>query len=223
MPLECPALRMPDVIGVSEALEIIAAHARALPAANAPRADGLGRCLAPGLASAGRWPPSDPWAMDGYAVRLSDGPVAGRRLAESGKPVMAGDPPPGLLPERATTRVMTGAPIPEGTQAVIPVEHASREGDMVVFDEAPAPGAHLRRRGESIRAGSILVAAGRKLTPGDIALAALTGADSLAVRRRPRIAVAATGNELVPAGQAVAPGQIRDSHGPLLAALCQAR
>src|SRR5262249_7737665 len=73
-------------------------------------------------------------------------------------------------------------------------------------------------RGESIRAGSILVAAGRKLTPGDIALAALTGADSLAVRRRPRIAVAATGNELVPAGQARAPGQTPPPNRPTLAA-----
>ena len=109
---------MPDVIGVSEALEIIAAHARALPAENAPLAEGLGRVLASDLASAVDWPPFDTSAMDGYAVRLSDVPVAGRRLAERGKPVMAGDPPPGLLPERATTRVMTGAPIPEGTQAV---------------------------------------------------------------------------------------------------------
>jgi molybdopterin molybdotransferase len=214
---------MPGVIGVSQALEIIAANAPALPAEGCPLAEALGRVLAADLASVVDWPAFDTSAMDGYAVRLSDVPVAGRRLPERGKAVMAGDPPPGLLAERATVRVMTGAPIPEGTQAVIPVEHARREADTVVFDEVPVPGAHLRRRGESIRAGSLLVAGGRKLTAGDIALAALTGADSLDVRRRPRIAVAATGNELVPAGGSLAPGQIRDSNGPMLAALCEAR
>ena len=211
------------MIGVSQALEIIEANATPLPAEEVALAEALGRVLASDLQSAVDWPPFDTSAMDGYAVRLPDVRAPGARLPEREKPVMAGDPPPGPLPGGVAVRVMTGAPIPEGTQAVIPVEHARREGGMVAFDEVPSPGAHLRRRGESIRAGSILVAAGRKITPGEIALAALTGAGSLSVRRLPRIAVAATGNELVPAGQSVAPGQIRDSNGPMLAALCEAR
>lgn len=118
---------------------------------------------------------------------------------------------------------MTGAPIPQGTEAIIPVERARRQQGRVVFDAAPAPGAHIRRRGESVAAGARLLCAGRRLTPGDLALAALAGAEPVETFRRPRVTIIATGNELVPASQRPGPGQLRDSNGPMLESLCRAR
>ncbi|HKF44888.1 MAG TPA: gephyrin-like molybdotransferase Glp [Thermoanaerobaculia bacterium] len=211
------------MIRVSEALEVIAANAPALEAESVALGDALGRVLASDLAADVDWPPFDTSAMDGYAIRLADVPAPGARLPERGRAVMAGDAPPGPLPAGETVRVMTGAPIPPGTEAIIPVEQARANGGAVIFEHPPAAGAHLRRRGESIRAGSVLVAAGRRLTPGDVALAALGGADPVRVTRRPRIAIAATGNELVAPGGRPRPGQIRDSNGPMLVALCRAR
>lgn len=211
------------MISVAEALRIIAAAAPRGPAEPVALGEAAGRILAADLPADMDWPPFDTSAMDGYAVRLSDVPSSGASLPERRKAVMAGDAPPEPLREKETVRVMTGAPLPEGTEAIIPVERARREGNAVVFEAVPAAGAHLRRRGESIREGSRVLEAGRRLTPGDLALAALAGADPASVVARPRISIAATGNELVPAGQRPAPGQIRDSNGPMLAGLCRAR
>ena len=211
------------MISVAEALRIIAAAALRGPAEPVALGEAAGRILAADLPADMDWPPFDTSAMDGYAVRLSDVPSPAASLPENRKAVMAGDAPPEPLGEMETVRVMTGAPLPEGTEAIIPVERARREGNAVVFEAVPAAGAHLRRRGESIRAGSLVLEAGHRLTPGDIALAALAGADPVRVIARPRISIAATGNELVPAGEKPAPGQIRDSNGPMLAALCRAR
>ncbi len=161
--------------------------------------------------------------MDGYAVRMADVSPAGKALPERAESVAAGGVLPSPLRPGEAVRVMTGAPLPEGTEAVIPVERARREGGRVVFEIEPVPGAHLRRRGESIREGSRVVSAPRRLTPGDIALAALAGAAALTVFTRPRVAIAATGNELVPAAEKPRPGQIRDSNGPMLSSLCRAQ
>ena len=211
------------MIRVSQALEVLRAHACALPAEPVPPEDALGRVLASDLAADVDWPPFDTSAMDGYAVRLADVPVAGARLRESGRPVMAGDLPAAALEAATAMRVMTGAPIPPGTEAIVPVEQARAAGGWIVFEQAPAAGAHLRRRGESIRSGAVLIRSGRRLTPGDLALAAMAGADPVSVIRRPRISIAATGNELVASSGRPRPGQIRDSNGPMLVALCRAR
>jgi molybdopterin molybdotransferase len=92
-----------------------------------------------------------------------------------------------------------------------------------VATTAPRPGEHLRRRGESLRAGSILLRRGRRLGAADIAMAALAGADPIEVYARPRVTIAVTGNELVPVSTKPGPGQLRDSNGPMLAALCRVR
>ena len=214
---------MPPVITVAEALAVIARHALPLRAETVPLREALGRILAGDIRSDVDWPPFDTSAMDGYAVRLSDVPAPGTLLPERPGAVMAGDSPPEPILPGEAVRVMTGAPLPEGTEAVIPVERARREDGRVLFEKPPVFGAHLRRRGESIRAGGTLVPAGRRLAPGDVALAALAGADPLAVFAQPRVGIAATGNELVPAGENPRPGQIRDSNGPMLLALCRAR
>jgi len=210
------------VITVSDALAIIARHTPPNPAEPVPLAEGRGRVLAKDVVSDTDWPPFETSAMDGYAVRSSDTARTGSVLVERTKTVAAGDSPPEPIQSGEAVRVMTGAPLPPGTEAVIPVERARREGDRVRFEIASEPGSHLRHRGESIQAGARLLEAVRRLTPGDIALAALAGSDPLTVFARPRVAIAATGDELVAVGAHPRPGQIRDSNGPMLLALCGA-
>jgi len=211
------------VISVEEALSAIDRETEALGSEPLAVAEAGGRVLSRPVRSDVDWPPFDTSAMDGYAVLLVDTQGPGASVAERPGTVAAGDvPPPALVPGEAV-RVMTGAPVPPGTQAVVPVEQAERRDGRVVLGEPPKPGAHLRRRGESVSAGSELLPAGRRLSPTDVALAALAGADPLTVHLRPRVAIAATGNELVPSSARPGPGQLRDSNSPMLASLCRER
>ena len=191
-----------------------------------PLADALGRVLAGNVTSDVDWPPFDTSAMDGYAVLVGGGSGrgdSGTDRRERPGVVVAGDAIPPALAEGEAVRLMTGAPLPAGADAVVPIEESILEAGRVRFEREPRTGAHLRRRGESVAAGTVLLTAGRRLDPSGVALAALAGADPLSVRRRPRIAIATTGNELVPAREKLREGHLRDSNGPMLAALCQAR
>lgn len=181
-------------------------------------AEALGRVLARDVVADVDWPPFDTSAMDGYAVRAAEARPAGRALSERPGLVAAGAAFPDPLAPGEAVRVMTGAPLPPGADAVVPVEEARPKEGRVAFDREPADGAHLRRRGESVRKGAVLVPRGSRLHPRAIALAALAGAGRVLVGRRPRIAIATTGDELVSAGEAVREGQLRDSNGPMLAA-----
>ncbi|MGH9316800.1 MAG: molybdopterin molybdotransferase MoeA [Thermoanaerobaculia bacterium] len=207
------------MIPVADALAIIAAAAKPGEPEAAALCDGVGRVLAAAVVSDVDWPPFDTSAMDGYALRMADVAGKGSRLSERPGTVAAGDAPPAPLETAEAVRVMTGAPLPLGAEAIVPVERVRRQGGHVFFDAAPAPGAHIRRRGESIAAGTPLLAAGRRLRPSDMALAALAGADPLRVFPRPRLAIAVTGNELVAPTLRPGPGQLRDSNGPMLLAL----
>ncbi len=209
------------MISVDQALSVLAAATLPLGTERIPLSDAAGRVLARDVASDVDWPPFDTSAMDGYAVRVADFSEEGGALRARTLTVAAGDPPPPPLLDGEAVRVMTGAPIPEGTEAVVPVEQARVAEGAVGFDGAPTVGAHIRRRGESVAAGRALLAAGRRLTPGDVALAALAGAEPIEVFRRPRVLVAATGNELVPPSQKPGPGKLRDSNGPMIASLCR--
>jgi molybdopterin molybdotransferase len=211
------------VIPVADALAIIAAAARPGEPETIALSESVGRVLAAPVVSDMDWPPFDTSAMDGYAVRLADAAERGSGLSERPETVAAGDAPPGALVAGETVRVMTGAPLPPETEAIIPVERVRRENRRVFPDTTPAPGAHIRRRGESIASGAPLLASGRRLRPADVALAALAGADPLQVFRRPRLSIAVTGNELVAAAERPGPGQLRDSNGPMLSALASAR
>jgi len=184
--------------------------------------DALGRILGADVVSDVDWPPFDTSAMDGYA--LSAGEAGGNEgLRERPGLVAAGDPPPPPLAPGEAVRVMTGAPLPAGADAVVPIEEIRREAGRVSFDRAPSEGAHLRRRGESVKRGTVLLSEASRLDPIGIALAALAGTDPVRVRRRPRVAIATTGNELVAACETPRGGQLRDSNGPMLDALCRAR
>src|SRR5688572_21701568 len=188
-----------------------------------PLAEALGRVLARDVVADVDWPPFDTSAMDGYAVRAAEAREAGLVLAERAGLVAAGDAFPGPLAAGEAVRVMTGAPLPAGADAVVPVEEARSKDGRVRFDREPGPNAHLRRRGESVARGAVLLHRGDRLNARGVALAALAGADPLPVRRRPRIAVATTGNELVASGEALREGQLRDSNGPMIEALCRQR
>ena len=210
------------MITVSEALALVVGACLPGRGEKAPLSEALGRVVAEDVASDVDWPPFDTSAMDGYAVRVSEA-APGHPLAERAGLVAAGDLPPSPLGSGEAVRVMTGAPLPPGTEAVVAVEDALRENGGVAARAAPRPGEHLRRRAESIRAGSRLVERGRRLGPTELALAALAGADPVSVYARPRVTVAVTGNELVATNTKPGPGQLRDSNGPMLAALCRAR
>ena len=211
------------MIRVAEALEILRKACPPGPSERVPLAEASGRFLARPIVADEDWPPFDTSAMDGYAVRVAE-LAAGASLREREGLVAAGDPPPGRLEPGEAVRVMTGAPIPEGTEAIVPVEDARREDGRVFARAAAVPGAgdHIRRRGESIAAGTVLLQRGQRVSASGIALAAFAGADPLEVHRRLRITIAVTGNELVPVSAKPGPGQLRDSNGPMLAALCRA-
>jgi len=201
------------VISVNAALAAIDRAIGPLPPETIALAAAPGRTLAADLAADSDFPPFDTTAMDGYAV-------AGATLEARERPgtTGAGGTPPPPLRDGEAARVMTGAPIPEGALAVVPVEDAERTGDTVVFRRLPKPGDHLRRRGEIFRAGDRILRAGDRLTPERILLCATVGAVRVAVTPLPRVALAATGDEIVDPSAAPAGSQLRNGNGPAIAA-----
>ena len=209
------------MIKVSEALEILRGACSAGPTEMIALRESAGRVLARDVRSDVAWPPFDTSAMDGYAVIVSDFAAGKGPVAERPGVVGAGALPPAPLKSGEAVRIMTGAPVPDGTEAILPVEKVHRGDGAITALASPEKGEHLRRRGESIEEGAILLPRGRRLAPSGIALAALAGADPLLVYRRPRVAIAVTGNELVATTARPGPGQLRDSNGPMLEALCR--
>ncbi|MCA1581984.1 MAG: molybdopterin molybdotransferase MoeA [Acidobacteria bacterium] len=209
------------MLTVAQALSLLAASVSPAGVEEVPLERAAGRVLAKEVRSDVDWPPFDTSAMDGYAVRVADA-VAGRELPERDGLVGAGSAPPPPLSAGEAVRVMTGAPLPSGTEAIVPVERSARAAGSVRFEITPKAGAHVRRRGESVRAGAALLSAGRRLRPGDVALAALAGREPVEVFRAPRVTVAVTGDEIVRGAGAPGPGRLRDSNGPMLLAECAA-
>jgi molybdopterin molybdotransferase len=163
-------------------------------------------------------PPFDNSAMDGYAVRVAD-LGGGTELKVVGE-VAAGATGAALEPGQAV-RIMTGAPVPAGADAVIPVELAE-EGDGVVRFFADAqPGDNVRRAGEDLRAGTPVLEAGTELGPAELGMLAVLGHAQVQVRPRPRVVVISSGNELVEPGQPLGPGQIYDANSFTLTALAR--
>ncbi len=177
-----------------------------------------GRVLASDVVAAGDYPSFETTAMDGYAV-AGPGPEWRDRPGTIGA---GAAPMPPLLPGESV-RVMTGAPVPAGAEAIVPVEDAELSGGKLRAAVAPEPGAHIRRRGEVFRAGELLLRARERLSPESILLLATAGADPASVVRRPDVVIAPTGAELVDAGSAPSPGQVRNGNGPALAAALSRR
>ncbi|MFQ2001089.1 molybdopterin molybdotransferase MoeA [Aeromonas veronii] len=175
-----------------------------------PLPEALGRVLASDIASPLAVPPFDNSAMDGYAVRLAD-LTSGTPLIMAGK-AFAGQPYQGEWPAGHCVRIMTGAPVPEGTDAVVMQEETLADGDRITFLAQPEPGQNIRRTGSDIGKGACVLPSGTRLTPREMPLLASLGVASVAVRRPLKVAIFSTGDELKPVGTPLAHGDIYDSN-----------
>ncbi|SDQ66271.1 gephyrin-like molybdotransferase Glp [Quadrisphaera sp. DSM 44207] len=189
-----------------------------------PLLEALDCVLAEDVVAPGALPAFDGSAMDGYAVRVEDvagasgsGPVVLPVVADL--PAGAGEPL--VLVPGTAARIMTGAPVPRGTGAVVPVEWTDAGVASVTITRAPRPGQHVRRAGEDVQPGEALLDAGARLTPRSLALLAATGRGRVRVHPRPRVVVLSTGSELVEPGRPVAHGQVTDSNSTALTAAVQ--
>ncbi len=205
---------------VEAALQRLLAVLQPVGVEEIPLRAGLGRVLAEDIVARLTQPPAALSAMDGWAVRHADVAV-GAVLRQVGY-VPAGQSFQGRVGPGETVRVFTGAPIPDGADTVVIQEDADQDGDRVTLRAAPALGRHIRRAGLDFTAGDPGLAAGRRLTVRDLALAAAMNHPWLVVRRRPRVAILATGDEVVRPGDPVGPNQIVSANAVALAALVEA-
>lgn len=208
---------MADLLPVADAQRRLFALAQPVAAETVPLAQAAGRWAAAPVIAARTQPEQPLSAMDGYAIRFADLPGPWQVIGESA----AGRPFPGAAGAQQAIRIFTGAALPKGADTVLVQEEARREGDVLHLDgEGPAHlGRNVRAAGLDFHTGDSLIAAGERLTPARIALAATAGHATLPVRRRIRIAIAATGDELRPPGAPLAPGQLPESNGAMLAAM----
>ncbi len=214
------------MLTVAEARARMLAAVTPLGAETVSLVEGLGRVLAADVTARRDQPPQAVSAMDGYAVRAADLASAPASLTVI-EEIAAGDPQ-GAGSGRAlgpgeTARIFTGAPLPPGADAIVIQENTRPDGDRVMMDEAVKPGRYVRPQGLDFKAGWLGLERGRRLTARDIGLAAAMNQPWLRVQRRPRVAILATGNEVVMPGEPMALNQIASSNGLALAAFVTAR
>jgi molybdopterin molybdotransferase len=209
---------------VEEHVERVLAGVRALEPVPHPLLDALGLALAEDVVATMSLPSFDNSAMDGYAVRLADVATAGR-----GRPVTlpvvgeigAGQATLRVLEPGTAAKIMTGAPLPEGADAVVPYEWTDRGATEVRIDQAPEAGQHVRPAGDDVREGDLLLKAGTVLGPRQVGLLASVGRATVLARPRPRVAVLSTGSELREPGTELGHDSIYDGNSYLLAAAVQ--
>lgn len=217
-PAACGCDEAIGLVPVDEAIARALALVRPLDAPEClPLGAASGRVLAQAITAPAPLPLFDNAAMDGYALRLSD--LAGQgpwHLPVTGR-IGAGDAPC-PLPQGAALRILTGAPMPAGADAVIAQERVILAGEGITITAPPAPGQHIRRRGDDVVQGAPLLAAGRLIDPRAAAALGGSGVARVPVQRRLRVATLCSGSELVAPGATLAPGQIWDANQPMLAA-----
>lgn len=202
------------MITVDEALEIVLQHTPRLGAEEVALADAVGRVLAEDVRADADMPAFDRSAMDGYAVRAADVSSAPVVLEVIGQ-VRAGQWPDRPLAPGQALQVMTGAPVPTGASAVVPVEktRALDGGRKVEILEAAGTGSHVARQGSEVHAGDLVLSPGATIDPAAVAVLATVGKAKVRVGRRPTVAVLVTGDELVDVWDTPGRGRIRNSNG----------
>jgi molybdopterin molybdotransferase len=206
------------MIPVEEALAIVLREAPPLPAEEVALEDAPGRVLAEDVASDRDLPPFDRAAMDGYALRAADVAASPTALEVVGE-VRAGQWPDLAVGPGQAVRIMTGAPVPRGADAVQQVEKTQPLDEFrVTVLSAVEAGANLAPRGSEVRAGDVVLARGRTIDPSAIAVLASAGKARVRVARRPVLALLVTGDEIVDVAAAPGPGEIRNGNGPAVAA-----
>lgn len=217
------------MIELAEAIALVERAAAPLPPRRQRLAEARGRAVATAVVADCDSPPFDRAMMDGFAVTAADGAAAGGGIVELDvtMDLAAGDVTASRVRPGSCMRIMTGAPLPPGAAAVVPVEcavdgtagvHAG--GRVRLGDERFRPGQHVARQGSAFRCGQEVLRAGDVLTPAALGLAAEAGATHVVAMPRVRVAILSTGSELVPCDALPAAGQVRNSNGPMLAAAC---
>jgi molybdopterin molybdotransferase len=213
-----------DRAEVVDVLRLLDDRLRPLSGETTPLADAAGRVLAEDVTSTVAVPGFDRSAMDGYAVRAEEtfgaGPYNPLSLRIVGE-ALPGRPFAGRVTTGQAVRIMTGAPLPDGADAVVPVENAREENDILHVVEPISPGRHVGRRGEDIEPGRVVLSAGRLLRPQDVGLLASIGVGEVRTVRRPTVAILVTGDELLPPGAKPEGYRIVDSNSVMLAALAR--
>lgn len=205
---------------VEAALALLAERVQPLSGTESvPLAAALGRVLAEAVVSAVNVPPHDNSAVDGWGFATASRPADGRLPVIA--TIAAGHPYVGTVPAGAAVRILTGAPVPAGIDAIAMQEDCRAE-DGAVIVPALTPGANLREAGEDVRAGTEVLSPGIRLRPQDLGLAAATGRTELVVRRKLRAAVFSTGDEICEPGQLLAPGCIYDTNRTTASGLLRA-
>jgi molybdopterin molybdotransferase len=209
-------------VSPEEARALILEAVAPLAAETVALGDALDRVLAADVIAPHALPPFANAGMDGYAVRAAD--VASASRAAPARLRMLSSVPAGSAADVAvapggTLRIMTGAPLPPGTEAIVPLEETAADGEFVLVYQAARAGLHIRPAGEDIAAGALAIPAGQVVRPQEIGLLAALGYVEAQVARRPRVAILSSGDELVEAGQPLATGKIRDCNAPALEAL----
>jgi molybdopterin molybdotransferase len=209
------------MISVAEARSVVVERLRPLSPETMPLTPAvLGLVLAADVASDLDLPPFDKAMMDGYAVRSAD-LAGGKATLAVVEEITAGRTPRQSLSAGQASRIMTGAPVPAGADAVVMIEYTKVVDDsrVAIEDKPPKAGQHIMPRGKEMRMGEVVLGAGAVLGPAALGLLATVGRTEARITPAPRVAVIATGDELVEAGTKLQSGQIRNSNGPMLVAM----